>query len=211
MKMAHKLIGIIHSKLIYSQRMGRLAEILNDFIRNSCNEILDVGCGDGKIDLFLMKCRNDLNIIGIDVLVREKTYIHVTEYDGTNIPLNDNSVDTLMMIDVLHHTKNPADIIKEAVRVANKNIIIKDHIKTGIISYIKLRFMDYIGNAHYGVDLPYNYLTLKEWKTLFRQNGLTIDKYITNLNLYKGFGHLLFDKNLHFVVRLNVPLRESND
>lgn len=195
---------LIHDKLIYSRRMKRLTEILLSFIRSDCENILDLGCGDGKIDMYLMDQKENLNVRGIDVLVREQTYIPVTKYDGINIPRESNSVDTVMLIDVLHHTENPEMVMKEVTRVAEKNIIIKDHIKRGLISYIKLRMMDFVGNAHYHVSLPYNYLTKEEWDAVFKQNNLQVEKYDTDLHLYTGIFHYLFDRKLHFVVRLKI-------
>lgn len=195
----------IHNKLIYSRRMHRLAEVISVALEDSHN-ILDVGCGDGKIDLYLMQKNPALKITGIDVLVRPETYIDVIKYDGYHIPLKDNAVDTVMIIDVLHHVDEPALLMKELARVCSSTIIIKDHIKSGPFSYVKLRLMDYVGNAHYHVRLPYNYLTKKEWKGLFQDNRLTILNCKTNLNLYSGIFHLFFDRNLHFIAKLHKAL-----
>lgn len=128
----------IHDKLIYSRRMERLTEILIPLLNGSKN-ILDLGCGDGKIDSLIMKSLPNVNISGIDVLVRPKTYIFVDQYDGKHIPLDDNAVDTIMAIDVLHHTDNPSALIKEMVRCTSRYIVIKDHYKHGIVSFLKLK------------------------------------------------------------------------
>lgn len=191
-----------HDKFVYSRRMERLTEILTDFIPDDGKNILDVGCGDGKIDSILMERDNGLSIRGIDVLVRDKTYIEVIEYDGYHIPLEDNSVDTVMLIDVLHHTDDPERLLREVSRVASKYVIIKDHVLSGIVSGLKLRLMDYVGNAHYRVRLPYNYLSINEWKRIFRTCKLKMEKHERNLNLYTGINHVFFDSNLHFVARL---------
>lgn len=129
--------------------------------------VLDVGCGDGRIDSYLMQKNKKLHIRGIDILVRPKTYIEVTEYDGYHIPMADNEVDVVIIIDVLHHVDEPELLMKELVRVSSSTIIIKDHIRSNLLSYIKLRLMDYVGNAHYHVRLPYNYMTKKQWKQMF--------------------------------------------
>ena len=133
------------------------------------------------------------------------------EYDGKTIPYEDNSFDTVMTIDVLHHTDNPMEIVKEMTRVSSKYIVIKDHIKTGFISYLKLRAMDYVGNAHYHVRLPYNYLTQKQWNEIFEANGLGVKEINYNLNLYKGLFHLLFDRKLHFTVKLQKNDSQKKD
>lgn len=191
----------IHDKMIYSRRMKRLSELIIPLLEDS-REVLDVGCGDGKIDYLIKQKKDKLSIQGIDVLVRPNTFIKVKEYDGNTIPYDDDFFDTVILIDVLHHTDEPEKLLSECTRVAKKYVIIKDHIKHGIITYLKLRAMDYVGNAHYHVRLPYNYLTERQWRDIFLKNGLRIDAKITQLNLYEGFFHLLFDRNLHFITKL---------
>lgn len=197
------ITGKVHDKLIYSRRMSRLTELIAPLVNDS-ESVLDVGCGDGMIDSLIMKKCSDTKIEGIDVLVRDVTHIPVTEYDGYNIPIKegDKKPDTIMTIDVLHHTDNPEQLVTEMCRCTNRYIVIKDHYKWGIISLIKLRLMDYVGNAHYKVRLPYNYLSKKKWDEIFEKNNLRIVSLDTKLNLYTGLFHILFDRNLHFIVKL---------
>ena len=191
-----------HSMFVYNRRMSQLHGHISKLIqRHDIKEILDVGAGDGMIDSMLMAHAN-VSITGIDVLVRDKTYIPVEQYDGLHIEKEDGSVDTLMLIDVLHHTDDPEAVFKEVCRVSNRYVIVKDHVKHGLISYLKLRLMDYVGNSRFHVRLPYNYLTSSRWNKMFDDNDLDIVSYKTNLNLYTGLCHLLFDSNLHFIVLL---------
>ena len=69
-----------------------------------------------------------LEIRGIDVLVRETTYIPVDPFDGGTLPCGDAGVDVVMFIDVLHHTEDPMRLLREGVRAARKAIVIKDHL-----------------------------------------------------------------------------------
>ena len=107
-----------------------------------------------------------------------------------------------MMIDVLHHTERPNLVLKEAARVSKKYVIIKDHILHNHLSLIKLKAMDYVGNKHHGVNLPYNYMKAATWNKIIKQNKLKIVYLKQNLNLYKGILHILFDSNLHFIAVL---------
>jgi SAM-dependent methyltransferase len=143
-----------------------------------------------------------VNIYGVDILVRETTYITVTEFDGNVLPFEDKEFDAVIFIDVLHHIENPIDILLEAKRVSKGTIIIKDHFREGLFAKSTLKFMDYVGNAHYGVALPYNYLTRREWENLFAELGLSISSVDTKLNLYKFPFSLLFDRRLHFIASL---------
>lgn len=190
-----------HDKVVYNQRMTRLTEVLLPMLENSKN-ILDLGCGDGRIDSYILDRRRDMRIQGIDVLVRPETYIPVEEYDGRTIPFSSGTYDTVMAVDVLHHTDDPGEILKEMTRVSSRYIVIKDHIWGGYWSCLKLKAMDYVGNAHYSVRLPYNYQRKEQWEQMFEACGLRIVKYQTKLNLYTGLLHLLFDRRLHFIALL---------
>ena len=202
------LSGYFHKKMIYSRRMDRLSSLLADRIKGlgndpgGCASVLDLGCGDGKIDSLIMEKLPSVQIEGIDVLVRDETYINVSRYDGENIPFTDGSYDAVMAVDVLHHTDSPEKIFKEICRVSDRYVIIKDHVCTGLMSYIKLRVMDYVGNAHYHVRLPYKYLTDEQWRHMYSEHELELLRIDTDLHLYKGLFHMLFDQKLHFIAIL---------
>ena|SRR5258706_2636853 len=148
-----------------------------------------------------MKQRPDLRIEGIDVLVRPQTAIPVTAYDGVRIPFEDDSFDAVMIADVLHHTGDPQAVLAEAARVAG-TVIVKDHLRDGFAAVAILRFMDWVGNAAHGVRLPYNYLSLSEWKRVWSALGLESEQMATRLSLYPRPFTWLFDRQLHFVAVL---------
>ena len=196
------LLSKFHDWFIYDRRMDQLSMWISTIINMfHINEILDIGAGDGKIDSILME-KNDVQITGIDVLVRPKTFIPVTEYDGHTIPYHTNEINTTMMIDVLHHTDDPERVFSEVVRVSDEYILIKDHILHGWWSLVKLKMMDYVGNKQYAVSLPYNYLTEEQWNKMFEDNNLEIVYYADKLDLYTFICHLFFDSNLHFIALL---------
>ena len=196
------ILSKFHDWFIYDRRMDQLSMWISSIISKfDIKEILDVGAGDGKIDSILVE-KNNIVITGIDVLVREKTYIPVIEYDGQNIPYKDNQINTSMMIDVLHHIDDPEKVFAEVVRVSDKYILIKDHILHGKWSYMKLKSMDYVGNKQYSVRLPYNYLTKQRWEKMFEDNNLEVVYYEDKLHLYSFICHWLFDSNLHFIALL---------
>ena len=192
----------IHDKFVYNRRMDLLSDIISNQLQDG-ERILDIGCGDGKIDKLIMD-KKAVDIYGVDVLVRDKTFISVQKFDGEILPYKDNEFDVVMFIDVLHHIETPRNVLSEAKRVARKKIIIKDHLLEGIFAYSTLKFMDYFGNAHYGVNLPYNYLSRSEWDDCFSELSLNPEKYTTKLNLYPFPFSLIFDRNLHFIAALNM-------
>jgi SAM-dependent methyltransferase len=161
--------------------------------------VLDVGCGDAFIDALLLERRPDLRISGVDVLVRANAHIQVAAFDGRRLPFPDQSWDTVLLCDVLHHTASPIEMLREAVRVARDRVVIKDHIVEGVFARSTLRFMDFVGNAPHGVALPYNYLTLSQWEDAFRQTGLAPREVRRDLGLYPKWADLVFGRMLHFI------------
>lgn len=195
------IINSIHQNYVFERRVRVLSERIARIIPQN-SAILDIGCGDGLIDKLILDVRKDIRIHGIDVLIRPHTFIEVQKFDGVKIPHADNSFDCVMFVDVLHHTDKPSILVKEAARVSKKWLIIKDHIKTGIVGEKILKFMDWVGNARHGVVLPYNYLTAKEWEDLFAEAGFKIVEYCSSLGLYPFPANLIFERNLHFLTLL---------
>jgi len=180
---------------------NHLAEVIPPGART-----LDVGCGDGQVAHLIMQKRPDVTIKGIDVLVRPHTKIPVAEFDGQIIPYSQGDFDVVMFNDVLHHTNDPMVLLREAVRVAGKAIVLKDHTRDGILAGLTLKFMDRVGNARHGVALPCNYWTEQQWLKAFETLGLCITTWKSDLRLYPRWADVVFGRSLHFIARLNIPV-----
>jgi SAM-dependent methyltransferase len=167
--------------------------------------LLDVGCGDGQLTRLLGEARPDLRLSGMDVLVREGAQVPVEPFDGRHISRADAGVDVVMMVDVVHHAEDPRALLAEAARVASRAIVIKDHLREGLLAGPTLRFMDYVGNAHHGVRLPYNYWTRSEWETAIAALGLRIASWNGRLGLYPPAADWIFGRGLHFLAVLTPP------
>jgi SAM-dependent methyltransferase len=202
---AVNVIGSLHERLVFSRRTEVLAREIADCIPKEANSVLDVGCGDGTIDGLLLRRRSALSIVGVDVLVRPKTHIVVQPFDGVHLPFDDRSFDVVLFLDVLHHTTDPMVLLTEAVRVARTAIVLKDHMRNGLFAYATLRFMDWVGNAHHQVTLPYNYWPRANWLHAFQSLGLHTYQWNEKLGLYPPPASWLFERKLHFVAGLAVP------
>jgi SAM-dependent methyltransferase len=198
------VVGTLHSKFVVNRRIHVLAKWLAEQIPQRAR-VLDVGCGDGNIARLLLDARTDIHIDGIDVLVRPVTHIPVTQFDGTTIPFPDKSFDAVMFVDVLHHTNDPSVLLAEARRVARTAVILKDHCRDGALANSTLRFMDWVGNAHHGVALPYNYWAEAQWRETFEKLALAPASWNGRLGLYGFPFSLAFDRKLHFIARLLPP------
>jgi SAM-dependent methyltransferase len=197
------LPGKVHDSVVLTRRVGVLAGHLAGLLPPRAR-VLDIGCGDGLLARRVTEMRSDVSIEGIDVLVQPDAGIAVKPFDGSTIPFLSASFDAAMLIDVLHHTVDPLVLLKEAGRVA-RVIVIKDHLREGFLADATLRFMDWIGNAHHGVALPYNYWSGDQWNEAFDALGLVPSTRITSLGLYPAPASWLFERTLHFVAKLERP------
>jgi SAM-dependent methyltransferase len=196
-------IGAAHGRFVFDRRTRVLASRLAEILPSG--SLLDVGCGDGTIDVLISEARPDVEISGVDVLVRTSAKINVRPFDGRELPFSDRSFDTVMFVDVLHHTDDATILLNEARRVARKSVVLKDHTMDGLLAYQALRFMDWVGNAHHGVALLYNYWPERRWHEAFAEVGLRLTYWETQIPLYPFPASLIFGRGLHFIGAL-VPL-----
>jgi SAM-dependent methyltransferase len=198
--MANQLTTVLHSG-IFKRRVKVLAGHLADSIP-SRGSVLDVGTGDGSLATLLMGLRPDLRIEGVDVMPRPEMHIPVTIYDGKTLPFTDKSFDYVTIVDVLHHTDDPASVLTEAARVARVGVVLKDHLREGLLAGPTLRFMDWVGNWGHGVRLPYNYYSRDQWQGAFYKARLTTLTNKERLGLYAAPFSWFFERKLHFVALL---------
>lgn len=186
----------LNKRILFPIRRRYLTQILAPHLSNS-RYVLDVGASDGKLaaDLQLHLAVQHINtkIIGCDVHIQPQTHIPVIQYDGYHLPFPDNSFDHVLIVDVLHHTHNPLDVLREAARVSSQYLVIKDHYWSHPKDFISLKFADYIGNQPYGIDLPYGFLSEHAWKSLFLECKLTVvERQRFRYNLIDPCKHVLF-------------------
>ena len=193
------LLSTMHGACVHERRVKVLAAHFARLIPQAASTVLDVGCGDGMLASELQTLRPKLVIHGLDVLARPKAAIPVTVFDGTHLPFENGEFDAVLFADVLHHTSEPRVLLREASRVALQGLAIKDHLNQGFLAFRTLSFMDWMGNAAYGVALPYNYWRPDQWISAFRDLGLKAVTWETRLGLYPWPARLLFERLHHFV------------
>src|SRR5258708_33042005 len=187
-----------HRAFVSQRRTRVLAGLLAAQIPHGAS-VLDVGCGDGAIASAIARLRPDLSIQGVEFLVRPECKIRCDSFDGSTLPYTDSSFDLCLLVDVLHHTEDPAILLREGVRVTRGFVLLKDHINENILDDITLRFMDWVGNRPHDVVLTYNYLSRKEWAAYFSMCGLQEENWNCDLPLYPWPFQLIVGRGLHFI------------
>ena len=199
--MLTKPIGQVHEKLVFNRRVRVLVQKIGAMLPPQ-SSMLDVGTGDGQIAKMIGEQQNGTQVQGIDIMKREVIHIPVTLFDGITIPMDNNSIDVVTFVDVLHHTDDPQILIREASRVARKAVIIKDHLSENLLDHGTLRLMDWVGNAPHGVVLRYNYAPRKDWDHWFADAGLSTEVFQTAIPLYPAPLSWVFGRKLQFIARL---------
>jgi SAM-dependent methyltransferase len=191
----------LHGAVVFDRRVAVLADRIAPLLPRGAR-VLDIGAGDGTLASLLVERRPDLDVTGVDVLVRPETRIPVTQFDGLHAPFEDGAFDAALLVDVVHHADDPHRLLREARRLARQDVVIKDHTADGVLARPTLRFMDRVGNRRHGVALPYGYWTRREWDDALAGAGLRIESWNARLGLYPWPASLAFERSLHFVAAL---------
>ena len=191
-----------HRALVFGRRTRVLAGALAPLIPPEARTVLDIGCGDGTIASLIAERRPSLAMEGVEVIPRPMCRIPCRAFDGTTLPFPDRSFDVCLFVDVLHHTTDVTQLLREAARVTRTCVVLKDHLRESSFDHATLRAMDWVGNRPHGVTLTYNYQSRIEWQKHFAACGLQAAEFSTDLPLYPFPFSLLFGRNLHFVAQL---------
>lgn len=193
------IVGFLHSRLVFGGRVRVLSGAIASLL--PAGRILDVGCGDGTIDQLILADRPDVQIEGVDVMVRPSPHIPVKEFDGRHLPYGDRSFDAVMLVDVLHHIEDCGPLLAECARVG-RAVIIKDHMGNNRWQRWLLKLMDWVGNRPYKVVLPYAYLSASQWEDMYQRIGLATSSRMDGVRLYPWPVSMILRPKLHFVAVL---------
>lgn len=95
------------------------------YIAKNCGRrVLDVGCGKGVYAEFLAE--RGFEVLGIDSetnLLPRRGKASYAVADVYSLPFKDSSFDTVLCLDVLEHLEDDVSGLREAARVARRNIV----------------------------------------------------------------------------------------
>lgn len=188
------ILKLLDEKILFPLRFNYLSKILLPYL-DDCKSVLDLGASCGRLAKKIQERAPRLKFVGVDTCVQPETFIEIKKYNGKTLPFRGGQFDCVMMVDVLHHDKDPGRILREARRVSKRYILIKDHYWDTKFDFKLLKYSDYIGNKPYGVSLPYNFLRLRDWRELFKKNNL-------NVVSSRNFRYNMLDPCKHVVFKL---------
>ncbi len=199
------LQNTVHRNFALNRRIRVLAREIAALIPDNCS-LLDIGTGSGEIALQVTQQKRGCSIRAIDTVCREDCQVPVDSYNGEHIPFAAGDFDYVMLIDVLHHTLAPLELMREAFRVARHAVIIKDHVCDSRFARTVMTATDWFANRQHGVSLPYNFWSTAQWRDAWK-NSLAVapEVYRDDFGLYPWISYLLFSRKMDFIAKLPTP------
>lgn len=170
---------------IYQRAAEKMCEEIKIFLKDG-KKILDLGCGSaifGKEVEEKLKCE----VLGMDIVDGRIKKIPFLKYNGRIIPFSENYFDCVLIAFVLHHSRNPRDLLEEAKRVGQKVIIFED-LTDGFLGKLRCYFHWFFWNLFFGKEFAkFNFFSEKEWEEIFKKLNL---KIIAKKDFSPGFKFL---------------------
>ncbi|MFA5755156.1 MAG: class I SAM-dependent methyltransferase [Candidatus Paceibacterota bacterium] len=159
---------------LYKDAGRGMCKDCTDFV-SPLSKILDFGCGSGIVGKEFEKYFNS-EILGVDIIDNRVEPIPFIKYNGSDLSfLKDDTFNVVLINFVLHHCKNPKELLKENKRVSSDIIILYENLPEGIISKI-MCFLHGVSFAKLFQNNSENgkFFTKKEWNKIFEEMGLKV-------------------------------------
>ena len=136
------------------------------------SRVLDVGCGNGFIAHHLSTMMGT-SVVGIDLDATTEAAIDYHQYDSKHFPLEDNSVDAVLLCYVLHHAQDLGILMNEVRRVLSTDgqAIIYEDIPSLWWERLTCWAHDLRWRKRTG---PCTFRCESEWRSLFNTAGFEI-------------------------------------
>jgi len=114
------------------QILPEQAEMLASYL-TGIKSVLDIGTGSSISIHFFAKRFPEIEFVTADIAdMRQEKELPFVLYDGLRLPFNDNSFDFTVLNEVLHHTKDPEPVLREAKRVGENIFVVEHFPKPGV-------------------------------------------------------------------------------
>ena len=136
------------------------------------SRVLDVGCGNGFIAHHLSTMLRT-EVTGIDLDATTEAAIDYRQFDGQHFPLDDFSVDAVLLCYVLHHAQDLGTVMNELQRVLRSDglLIVYEDIPSMSWDRLVCWIHDQKWRKRTG---PCTFRHEREWRTLFNSAGFEI-------------------------------------
>jgi len=159
---------------VYKNAAREMCKDCADFILPN-SKILDFGCGSGTVGKEFEIFFNG-EILGVDIIDNRIEDMSFIKYDGGDLSFfKSDSFDTVLINFVLHHCKNPKELLKEIKRVSSGTIVLYENLPEGLLSKV----MCFLHGVSFAKLFQNNkemgkFFTKSEWEDIFKELGLEV-------------------------------------
>lgn len=194
------LLAALH-RPIYEKRVAVLVSLIQAHLRDG-DRVLDIGSGSGVLGRRLLEAASTagrkISVRGLEKHPRGGEAVETLAFDGYRIPSADGAHEVVILADVVHHEEDYETLLREAVRVCGRFLILKDHTPCGFLGHARTCFMDWAANNPYGVPCLYRYFQAEEWRTLLGGMGMEVVEEHRSLRLYPEPFNFVFGNRLQY-------------
>lgn len=167
--------------------------------------VLDLGGGSGEIASRVAALGHDVTVADVrDWRSYQHRDLPFITIQNNRIDLADHSIDTVLVLMVLHHSEDPESLLREVFRVTKQRVIIIESVTNTLTAYHYGCLMDWFYNhiVHYEEDpekkvpVPCNFLPATGWEQLIS----TITGLSPRLSLDLGIFQHLNPEHHHLLV-----------
>ena len=169
--------------------------------RSGACSMIDIGAGDGFLGSILEQHRPETSIVGVETHIRQlrRPDFKMAKFDGLSAPFADKAFDYALLCNVLHHAHDQGALLREALRLARRGVIIKDHLAETRYQHAQLAVLDVLGNRRFGASTVGRYLSTEEWNALFQDTGARLIERLEGLWFRKGPLRAIFGNHLEIM------------
>lgn len=147
--------------------------------------VLYIGAGSGHVPQYIEQ-QTGAKVVKFDLADLRTKDTKDNKFALANarrLPIRDACIDKICLFDILHHTQNQDEILKEALRVlkpGGKCLIMEDAVPesfqkgVGVKKWIVGKMDDAFNRQPKGVN-PHNYHSISDWELMFHENGFDVN------------------------------------
>jgi len=161
-----KLISRLFAKVFWAPRAKRVARHILFHIAQDAR-VIDIGAGNGLVAQEIAKQRR-VSITLLDVIDWNTSKFPLKIFNGKHVPFKDKEFDVALLADVVHHSNDEEELVKEALRVANKVVVLEEkHEHRGLS--VLANIVDNLQFVLYGMPLGAHHRNSREWLEFFQR------------------------------------------
>jgi ubiquinone/menaquinone biosynthesis C-methylase UbiE len=173
--------------------IGKVENIIDLTKGLSFNKVVDIGAGDGNI-LSLLSSKNycsDLTAVeisdsAIQQIKKKKIpgLLEIKQFDGYNLPFDDNQFDLAICSHVIEHVEHPRKLLSEIKRISKKQVF---EVPIDFSLRVDRKFKHFNSYGHINIYTPalFNFLLYSEGFEILKSKCALYKKEVVEFQIKK--------------------------